>query len=356
MLKQSITESQPAKYFYCYVCGREAHSVSIYHGQANCLRHTTCDKKDEPKKVPKAASEGVFAADRASFIISDDLEIFPSVIGIFQIISILGITNIDEAESIDVKIGFNEILSLLKGSFVSPTPLSHLILNKANLPLALEPMTLVNHSEIKDKLGSKKMVLKVFMQRSKSKVLYAVAEDEFVEFLFSLFVIPLGGVGHLLAGKTCIKAIDNLQRSVADLADKYFKSPSMKKRLMKPTLVHGSISENYILPLDQACMRHDELENFKFSSLKFPEGQGKYLKGPIAYMVTDDLTVNPLCIQSTISALREKNIPMSDVKEIEVQVGLKEALSILKASLTSTSALTDALLTSAPIKQPKTEA
>ncbi|XP_047940785.1 uncharacterized protein LOC125188089 [Salvia hispanica] len=298
--------------------------------------------------INKKKNKVLFAESDCQFV-----DILLSFLSIFQIISILGITNMDEAESIDVNIGFNEIMSLLKGSFISPTPLSYFLLNTTSLPLDLEPKTLVNHSEIKDKLGSKKMVLKVFIQKSKSKVLYAVAD---VEFLFSLFIIPLGGVGHLLAGKSCIKAIDNLQRSVADLADKYFKIPSMKNRLMKPSLIHGSVSENYILPLDQQCMTRDELENFKFSSLKFPKGQGRYLAGPIAYMVTDDLIVNPLCIQSTISTLREKNIPISDVKEIEVQVGLKEALSILKASLTSTSALTDALLNSVPNKQPKTEA
>ncbi|XP_041989867.1 uncharacterized protein LOC121741227 [Salvia splendens] len=352
MLKPSLIDFQPTKYFHCRNCNFGTHSVSIYYDQAVCQYSHITTTTVEPKKVPKAAFEGVFAADRASFIISDDLKIFPSVLGIFQITSLLGITNMDEAESIEVMIGFNEILSLLKASFISPTPLADFVLNKTSLARASEPKTLVNHSAFQEKLGSKKIVLKVVVQKSKHKLLYAVAEDDFVEFLFSLFVIPLGGVEHLLAGETCIKAIDNLQRSVADLADKYFKSPSMKKRLMKPSLVHGCVSVNYILPLDQECMNSDVLKKFRFSSLTFPKGQGRYLAGPIGYMVMDDLTVNPFCIHSTISFLREKNIPMSDVEEVEVQVGLKEGLSILKACLTSTSVLTDALLDSVLIEQP----
>ncbi|XP_042068527.1 uncharacterized protein LOC121811692 [Salvia splendens] len=355
MLKLSLTDFQPTKYFHCGPCSFGTHSVSIYYDQADCLIHTvygrTTTTTDEPKKVAKAAFEGVFAADRASFIISDDLRIFPSAMGIFQIASVLGIANMDKAESIDVNIGLKEILTLLKLCFISATPLADLVLNKTSLALAPEPKTLVNHTEFQEKLGSKKMVLKMVVQKSKCKLLYALAEDDFVEFLFSLLIIPLGGVGHLLAGKTCIKGIDILQRSVADLADKYFKSPSMKNRLMKPSLVHGSVFENYILPLDQQCMTRDELRKFKFSSLKFPKGQGRYLARPIAYMVMDDLTMNPLCIHSTISFLREKNIPMSDVEEVEVQVGLKEALCILKAALTSTSVLTDALLNSVLIKK-----
>ena len=215
-------------------------------------------------------------------------------------------------------------MNLLMGSFVSQTPLSYFLLNRTILPLGLE-QTSVIPDEFQEKVGAEKMVLKVFIQRSKSKVLYALAEDDFVEFLFTFFVIPLGGVEHLLEGKTCIKAIDNLQRSVADLiGDRYFNSPVMKSKLMKPNLVHGSISEHHLFPLSQEGMNPNKHEKFKFSSLAFPKGQGRYLEGPIAYMVTDDLTVNPVCIHSAISFLREKNIPMSDVKEIEVQVGLKE--------------------------------
>ena len=212
-------------------------------------------------------------------------------------------------------------MSLLKLCFISPTPLADLVLNKTSLALAPELSTLVNHQE---KLGCKKLVLKMVVQKSKGKLLYALAEDDFVDFLFSLLVIPLGGVGHLLAGKTCIRAIDILQRSVAGLAEKYFKSPSTKNGLMKPSLVHGSVSENYILPLDQQCITFNELQQFKFSSLKFPKGPGRYLSRPIAYMVMDDLTMKPLRIHSTISFLSEKNIPMSDVEEIAVQVRVKE--------------------------------
>ncbi|XP_047940788.1 uncharacterized protein LOC125188092 [Salvia hispanica] len=367
MLKPSLIDFQPTKYFHCRQCRFGTHSVSIYYDEANCLKHELYDRiatttfnrmattTDKPKNVAKAAFEGVFVADRASFIISDDLRIFPSAMGIFQIANVLGIANMDKAESIDVKIGLKEIVSLLKLCFISPTPLADLVLNKTSLDLAPVPKTLVNHTDIQGKLETKKLVLKIVVQKSKGKLLYALAEDDFVDFLFSLLIIPLGGVGSLLAGKTCIKGIDILQRSVAGLAEKYFKSPSTKNGLMKPSLVHGSVSENYILPLDQQCITFNELQQFKFSSLKFPKGPGRYLSRPIAYMVMDDLTMKPLRIHSTISFLSEKNIPMSDVEEIAVQVRVKEALSILKASLTSTSVLTDALLNSVPIRQPMAE-
>ncbi|KAL8031336.1 hypothetical protein ABFX02_13G017550 [Erythranthe guttata] len=74
------------------------------------------------------------------------------------------------------------------------------------------------------------------------------------------------------------------------------------------------------------------------------------------YKITDDLTVTPFHMTSTISSLRGLNIPVSDVRELELEIGLEEALSILKASLTSTSALTDGLKINTMLtKQPKQE-
>ena len=120
-LKLRITRPQYTQYFECRSCGQSTHSISMYCDQAICIRCPSghISTIGESIRLPKVYSEGVFAAERASFIISDDLQIFPNVIGIFQIISILGITNMDEAESIDVNIGFNEVIILDSFSIVS---------------------------------------------------------------------------------------------------------------------------------------------------------------------------------------------------------------------------------------------
>ncbi|KAL8478274.1 hypothetical protein ACS0TY_030248 [Phlomoides rotata] len=61
-------------------------------------------------------------------------------------------------------------------------------------------------------------------------------------------------------------------------------------------------------------------------------------------MVTDDLTVTHLSMSSTLSLLNKMKISISDVEEVGFRVGKKEVLSILKASLISTRALTDGLI------------
>ncbi|XP_057777897.1 uncharacterized protein LOC130996616 [Salvia miltiorrhiza] len=204
--------------------------------------------------------------------------------------------------------------------------------------------------------NSGNLSLKVMIQQSTGKLLYAQANEHFVEFLFSFLYIPLGGVEHLLAGNTCVKAIDNLYQSTSDLIDsKHFITLDTKMKLMKPKLPHGYISEGCIFPLIEERLPADYNDRSQFSSVKFPNGKESYLKGSPTYHVADDLTVTPFCIASTLSSLKEQKISISDVKEVEMQIGLKEACSILKASLTSTTALTDALLSGKSIKQPKRE-
>ncbi|KAI5407459.1 hypothetical protein KIW84_053644 [Lathyrus oleraceus] len=61
------------------------------------------------------------------------------------------------------------------------------------------------------------------------------------------------------------------------------------------------------------------------------------------YMVTDDLFVTPMSTISTMSYLKKSKIPLSDLEERVIKIGVNEGLSILKASLISKSALTNGL-------------
>ena len=144
---------------------------------------------------------------------------------------------------------------LLKASLISQTPLSDVILNisrQTNLTARFECETSFNQIENGQASDSKKMILKVVTQISTGKLLYAQAKDDFVDFLFSFLCVPLGGVEHLLAGRTCFKAISNLYRSITDLIDdEYFMTANTKDMLMKPNVTHGCISDNHMLPLTE---------------------------------------------------------------------------------------------------------
>ncbi|KAG8387029.1 hypothetical protein BUALT_Bualt03G0210600 [Buddleja alternifolia] len=295
---------------------------------------------------------------------------------IMHSLSILGITDVDGAELRTVTVGFNEIMNLLKGSLFSRTPLTNLILSERpqqidSYAAKSEPGSLL-HRMVKEVINSnsKKMIMKVMIQKSTNKLLFAQSEDDFIDFIFSFLTIPLGAVVHLLDGNTCLKNIDNLYRSIVNInGDKYLKSEDTKNRLLKPELPPKFLSKNQIFSLTETKLYYykynyqgmeyislDATRRYDLVQFQHPNGKESYVKGTGMFMVKDDLNVKPLCMLSSISFLNDLKIPLSDVKEMELEIGLEEGLSILRASLTSTSALTNGLKNN-PIlmKQPKEE-
>ncbi|XP_057779828.1 uncharacterized protein LOC130998430 [Salvia miltiorrhiza] len=337
MLKLDFTDSLPAKHFCC--CSTLP-SISMYYDDLTCKTCGNKMRKEEAEKGSNAASrDGVFIKSKSSFIISTDLQIFANETGVLPFITLLGITDVNEADLVSVSFGFEEIIDLLKTSLMSPTPLSDLfqgVTTKSSTATISLPEF---DKEVNPKCRN--LSLKLMVRKSTGELLYAHAKEDFVEFLFGLLTIPLG--------KTCFEAINNLYRSTAELDVEYFKTSETKKRLMNPNLPHGCISPNQILPLAEESLPAEYTDNLSlFSSVAFPKGQGVYLVRPTTYVVSDDLTVRPYRTTSAIWTINKRKIPISDVEEMELQIGLKEALSILKASLTSTTALSDALLSTYP--------
>ncbi|KAL3635445.1 hypothetical protein CASFOL_019992 [Castilleja foliolosa] len=299
---------------------------------------------------------GVYTKSTTTFIISDDLQIFPSETGYaMRILTGLGITGTDVTELMDVTFGFNQVMDLLKGSLLSETPLTDIILNKGllnSIVVKCDTCILPIDQAVQQSSSiDKKMTVKAIIQESTNRLLLVEADGNFVDFLFSLLTIPLGTVERLLGSSTGLKNIDNLYRSLGNITDdKYLKTQDTKTMLLDPCLPVGYVSKHNILPLIE--------EKWKWNgySFKSPKGPGNYVKGQKMYMVTDDLTVTPLCMASSISVFNKLKVPFSDVKELKLDIGLKEALRILKASLTSTSALTDGLMIKATSrKKPKLE-
>ncbi|KAL8031326.1 hypothetical protein ABFX02_13G016800 [Erythranthe guttata] len=237
-------------------------------------------------------------------------------------------------ELMNVTFGFNE------GSLLSRAPLTDIILDKSegsSTKPNFEPEILLSHEKEKEaNFSSKILLLKLIGQRSTNKLMFAQGDEAIIDFLFRLLTIPPGGVERLLGGNTCLRSIDNLYRSVTNLIDdKYLATPDIKTVWLtysdfgnQPVAIYAQGDQNYV----------------------------NFVKGQKMCMVSDDLTVTPSSMSSSLSILNEMNIKLSDVETMEMQIGLHEGLSILKASLTSASALTDALKINDMIKkQPKQE-
>ncbi|KAL8031329.1 hypothetical protein ABFX02_13G017100 [Erythranthe guttata] len=356
-LKLDINETLPAEYFICKSpkCGRKYPKIlymkSVYYDTATCVCGAIMTRNVVTKEFEADANcGGVFTVSTESFVISDDLRVFPNTRGFTHTLRNLGITNMGLGELRHVTFGFSEIMDLLKGSLLSRTPLTDIILGKQKMEyydvkIKSEPGILCHEIDKEENSYSKKMILKVMVQKSTNKLLFAQSNEDFVDFLCTLPAIPLGGIEYLLGSNSCFACISNLYRSVADNIDyKYLET--LKIRLTKPRLVHGYMSENQILPLREESFTPTYCA--EFSSVKFLQGKGKYVQGSTLYNITDDLTVTPYCMAT--------EIPSSDIKELEFEIGFEEGLSILKASVTSKSALTNSLKINPIIKkQPKQE-
>ncbi|GKD04433.1 hypothetical protein Tco_1179407 [Tanacetum coccineum] len=265
--------------------------------------------------------------------------------------------------------------------------------------------------------------------------MFAEADEEFIEILFSFLTLPLGTIAKLLAKHadamdTKVGSITSLYQSVKDLDVRHFTNEYCKEALVNPvnssayvcqklklnldTCVNGSHGGVMLLKEKSSFIITDDLkitpflldQSFKYLStlgvecinslrqttihLGFEEFTnilkwslltdnaltnfvnggsavirltrdnlspvvGSFLKELATFIVSDDLQLAISLPVSTISKF-SIGVPVSDIEVREASIGEREALSILKASLTSTSVLTDCLkeFTMEPKAEPST--
>ncbi|PNY13523.1 hypothetical protein L195_g010179, partial [Trifolium pratense] len=299
-------------------------------------------------------------------------------------------TKVSPKECLSLENGFAKVIDILKLSLVTKTPLTDFVFKKNPFPLEKRKQFEFRIREVKsDK--ARQMSVKVVRRKSTGEILFVEAGEDFIDFVFSFLTFPLGGVSHMLEGFSSLNCIDSLYKSVYKLSpDIYLMSQAVKEKLSNPLIAAQFELSNQILPICAVSLPvyyyHSFLSNSpyrevytttttttttttstatitstrkrygyssdsfvplnlvdpKFSSSK-SSSSGEYVKGPSIYMVTDDLVVSPISSFNAISHLNSLNVPLLDVEEKVVRVGPKEGLCILKASLTSTSALTNGL-------------
>ncbi|KAK2972223.1 hypothetical protein RJ640_014281 [Escallonia rubra] len=373
-LKINIDDTARSKYFMCpdrlnYGHGGSYLVSTFEDSKCTCgnLMNTQKELVASDVRLQNSTS-GVFVTETASFIITDDLQIMPNLLGTtVALLSNHGKTDMNVLEERTLKVRVEEVLNLLRWSLLSKTPLTNLVREgpySCNIPKSDTGKYL---PRLSDSLNTdcRRMTVKVMVQKSNKKALFAQVEEDFVDFLFSFLTIPLGSVVYLLGGKCSFWSISNLYKSISSLdVKRNFKSQDLKDMLLEPMLAQNFLCKNQILPIrevsppplyfvsdfQELSMTGKRSGQVTYSDPKDPTGGttvvGGFVKGPATFMVTDDFVVTPFSSHSVISALKRLDIPLCDVKE-------QEALGLLKASLDSTSALTDVL--SLMLQKPKQE-
>ncbi|XP_024626706.1 uncharacterized protein [Medicago truncatula] len=356
-LKLNIDDSNPTKYFICSKfpsCGE--HDLSISLNKFNCQCGNPLNRSVMMKNF-----DNIFVKSCATFIIKDDLTVMPNSMDVtnLSLLQNLGIKSTSSVKEMMVNVTKEKRTHSIERSLFFFCDLERPLIED------FETFYCIDENEIQ-------FPVKLVIRKSDSKLLYALGEHDFANILLSFHASSLGGVVREFGG-----SFDTLYKSISDLDEnRYFVSKVAKDMLVYPKLArhYNDFSQNilsgdgsdgyrcyYRLRKHIEGIGHNQVfitdnfitgeENFKWlwpvCREKHTSDEG-YVKGrPKLYGVTDDLTIAPFSPSTLINFINRFETPFEDLKEKGVTIGTKDVtnscLSILRAALTSTSALTNGL-------------
>ncbi|PPD79618.1 hypothetical protein GOBAR_DD23450 [Gossypium barbadense] len=183
--------------------------------------------------------------------------------------------------------------------------------------------------------------LKLLVESTSQRVLFAEAGKDFVDFLFNILSFPVGTVIWLLKKQEMVGCLGNLYDSLETMNDTYIQPTANKDTLLKPI---ASINAANVPPLLPTTESSKSIEIYMCDQ-NSSTIEGGYVKGVITYMIMDDLVVRPMSAISCITLLNRFNIKdVGVLEEKTTDIGVNEGVKLLKASLQSKTVLTDVFI------------
>ncbi|CAH9103455.1 unnamed protein product [Cuscuta europaea] len=252
---------------------------------------------------------------RVMFIISDNLQINPSSPTVLaQILSGLGSSEMNQISEMSVDVSKEQVTRLLARSLVSKSPLTDVFLPKMgasilpSLPLNQPrlasllmrgPNGLLRH----ESKTVPKLYLKVTLNKSSNKILFAEATNEFFDFLCTFMTIPIGAIVYNLKWNSGLGCMDALYTSMVDLDDKWFESGATNSlSLSFPALAQHHDCKNQPLKLSE----------FGSKIMMNPKGGTNFAQEPSEFIISDDLEVKPLSSASCFNILKAAPVPTNE--------------------------------------------
>ncbi|MCE0480528.1 hypothetical protein HAX54_037469 [Datura stramonium] len=185
--------------------------------------------------------------------------------------------------------------------------------------------------------NGEKCSVKLIIDTEANRVVFAEAGKDLFCFLIGLLQLPIATViertNRDKRGPTMIGCIGNVYQSVKNLNEAYY----LQCNQTKDELLIPSASNSWF----------EALQLFHATPNKLLDSYGGYVKGLIAYMVTDDLSVTPLSMLSGLSRLNMCSSNADPTAKLElktVEFGANEVLRFLEASFRSETVLSDVFL------------
>ncbi|KAH6814661.1 hypothetical protein C2S51_023679 [Perilla frutescens var. frutescens] len=216
-----------------------------------------------------------------------------------------------------------------------------------------------------------KVSMKLLIDTKTKRVLFAEAGKDCVDFLFHILSLPVATIIRLLQAQGMEGSLPNLYRSLENLNDTYIQPNRSKDTFLKPAtsssvpllaITDAPIGKNFYrcgntynchspYVSDSSTAVCPSCRQSMTTSIEYvaapPAVQGKavgvgIVKEVVTYMVMDDLVVNPMSTISSITLLNKFSVKdVGALEEKVVNLGMNEAVKLLKTSLQSKNVLTD---------------
>ncbi|CAI9779235.1 unnamed protein product [Fraxinus pennsylvanica] len=326
-LKLNIDDTSNEKLFFCSM-NSTCREWTSHYPNTKCTCGRIADREMPEGSQP--SDPECFVKRRTMCVITDDLQVLPgNPISLAQVLSDLGFSDVHQVEELSVDVGLDEVSKLLKHSLVSKTPLTVYSWGKGNLQIFRYLWIQEIHLHQAEKIEHCRIILNS-----------------------GFCTVPLGSVVKLFDSNSGVGCVDNLYRTVESLDSEWL-------AISKDELRNAGVLKQY------KCKNHplqfpDAKKIWNLRDPRSPTGRddcfGRFMEaGPHLFVVSDNLIVTPLSSPSSISFLKELNVPLNDIGEKEETIRETEALALLKASLTSSSALNNCFKSSGNQKLDKSD-
>ncbi|XP_074280106.1 uncharacterized protein LOC141605295 [Silene latifolia] len=248
--------------------------------------------------------------------------------------------------------------------------------SRSKTPISKLKNTLVSETPMEEcsEMAETKVSLKLLVDTHSKKVLFAEASKDFVDFLIHIMSLPVATIVKLLNANRMVGSLGALYKSIESLSSDYFEHNLPKDAILKPRAAINvpllSLNEapntgtkkvyrcssgshfGYITDCSgTACPNRcgytmsTEVSWVNSAAASVSTGDdvsdGGYVKGVVTYMVMDNLEVKPMSTISGITLINKFHVKdVASLTEKQVQLGLKEGLAMLKASLETNAVLT----------------
>ncbi|XP_021769466.1 uncharacterized protein LOC110733687 [Chenopodium quinoa] len=350
--------SPPTKSAAAFMCPYHSSCVTDYQGTSCPIckfeMNSVCPTVRYAHPAKKTLSCG-YLKRAVSYMVMDNLEVKPMSLSLIR----SHVKDFDHLEEKQVEVGLQEGLAILKASMETKAVLTlWLHFGSANTLTDISPFQVFNKliesiymaEVVKTEV---KLSLKIIVDTQANKVVFAEANLDFVDFIFSILSLPLATVVKLLNAKDMVSCLGSLYQSIESLEPKYFEAFRDKDSVLRPrtSVVNPLLSSNdtptsvtYYL-----CREHNYISDFKgivcpscFSNKTMPFHTNSkyiapksYVKVLATYMVLDNLEIKPMSATLIKSEVQD----FDPLVEKEVEIGLQEGLALLKASLETNSVL-----------------